>query len=93
MQQPKGKKESQDGKRKCTPCSIMYRHMGSDVATSTILITSSNQDVNSLEELKVLWDDEITILFNAQSRLGWLTTNPTDAADLGQPAMIRRPGN
>jgi hypothetical protein len=61
-----------------------------DAATSTSI--TDNQDVNSLEELKILRDNEITNLCKALRRPGGLIDNP-NAADLGQPMMSLDPGN
>ena len=67
----------------------MYSRMGLNAATATSII--DDQDFNSLEELKILRDDEITNLCRALRRPGGLIPNPNAAA--GLPALIPNPGN
>jgi hypothetical protein len=67
----------------------MYSRMGFNVAMASNI--TDNQDVNSLEELEILRDDEITNLCKALRRPGGLIPNPNVAE--GQPANIRNPGN
>jgi hypothetical protein len=67
----------------------MYHRIGFDVAPTMSI--SNNQDVNSLDKLKILRDDEITNLCRALRESGGLIPK-TNAADLSQPVMIPDPG-
>jgi hypothetical protein len=72
-----------------TTLRMMYSRMGFNVATATSI--TDNQDVNNLEELKILRHNEITNLCKGLRRPGGLIPNPTVAE--GQPANIPNPGN
>ncbi len=69
----------------------MYSRMGFNVAMASNI--TDNQDVNSLEELEILRDDEITNLCKALRRPRGLIPNPNPNVAEGQPANIPNPGN